>query len=105
MISFELFLFGLLFTSVLSGLATEGVKKILTEHKVKYSANTLAGIVATISSILVGVCYIAFTGIGFTSQVGVALFALIVFSWICSMVGYDKVIQTFSQLKFPTKED
>ena len=52
MISLETFLLGLLLTSTLSSLATEAVKKVLSEHNTKYRANTLVGIVALILTIV-----------------------------------------------------
>ena len=50
MINVELFMLGLLITSVLTGLTTEAVKNILIEHNATYRANTLAGIIALILS-------------------------------------------------------
>lgn len=92
MISLETFLLALMIVSSGTGLVTEAIKKILAEHDVKYSPNTLAGIVATILSIAIGVGYIVFTGTPFTAQVVVCLIALIVMGWLCAMVGYDKVV-------------
>lgn len=99
MVNFEIFLFGLLITSTLTGLVTEAVKKVLTEHNRDYRANTLAGIVALILSAAIGVAYVVLTGTVFTSQIVVCLIAHVVMSWLCAMVGYDKVIQTISQFK------
>lgn len=92
MISLETFLLALMIVSSGTGLVTEAIKKILAEHEVKYSPNTLAGIVATVLSIAIGVGYIVFTGTPFTAQVMVCLIALIVMGWLCAMVGYDKVV-------------
>ena len=105
MISFELFLVGLLVTSVLTGLTTEAVKKVLTEHNVNYCANTLAGIVSMVLSIAIGVGYVVLTGTQFTSQIVVCLVGQIFMSWLCAMVGYDKVIQAISQFRTNGKED
>ena len=99
MISLEVFLIGLLFTSVLTGLVTEAIKKIMVEHSINYRANTLAGIVAAVLSAAVGTAYVLVTGIGFTCEVIVCVIALIFFGWLCAMVGYDKVIQSLSQFK------
>lgn len=99
MVNFEVFLFGLLMTSALTGLMTEAVKKILTEHNINYHANTLAGIVSLILSAAIGVAFVVLTGTTFTSQIVVYLIAHVVMSWLCAMVGYDKVIQTISQFK------
>lgn len=105
MITFEVFMLGLLITSVLTGLATEAVKKVLAEHKVTYRANTLAGLVAFILSAAIGAGYIVLSGAGFTSQIVVCLIAQVFMSWLCAMVGYDKVIQAISQFKTNGKDD
>ena len=103
MINFEIFLLGLLITSTISGLATEAVKKILSERDVNYRANTLAGIVALIVAVLIGAGYVVITGITFTSQVIVCLIALVLMGWLCAMVGYDKVIQAIGQFNTTNK--
>ena len=104
MISFEVFMLGLLVTSALTGLVTEAVKTILTEHDVKYRANTLAGIIALVLSAAIGVGYTILTGIAFTPQIIICVIALIFMSWLCAMVGYDKVVQAISQFKTTNKE-
>ena len=92
MVSLETFLLALMVVSSGTGLVTEAIKKILKEHDVKYSPNTLAGIVATVLSIVIGVGYIIFTETPFSAKVVVCLIALIVMGWLCAMVGYDKVV-------------
>jgi len=105
MINFEIFLLGLLITSTLTGLVTEAVKKILTEHNASYKANTLAGLVALVLSAAVGASYIILTNLVFTSQIVIYLIALVFMSWLCAMVGYDKVVQAISQFKMDGKDD
>lgn len=99
MITFEIFLTGLMVVSALTGLVTEAVKKILDEHSVSYLSNTLAGIVAAVLSLLVGIAYVILASIAFTAQIVVCLIALIFLSWLCSMVGYDKVVACFQRTK------
>lgn len=99
MITLELFLAGLLGISILTGLVTEAVKNTLSEHSVKYRANTLAGIVALVLSAAVGTCYIILMGVPFSAQIVVCLIALMFMSWLCAMVGYDKVVQAIGQFK------
>lgn len=101
MITFETCLFGLLIVSTLTGLTTEAVKKILTEHNVEYRANTLAGIVAFVLSLALGTGYVILSDLDFTAQVIICVIAETFMSWLCAMVGYDKVIQTISQFKTP----
>lgn len=99
MIGFETFLIGLMVVSTLTGLVTEAVKKILTEHNVVYRANTLSGLVALFTSLIVGLGYIVLAGIVVNSQTIVCLVAMALMSWLCSMVGYDKVVQVIGQFK------
>lgn len=105
MVNFETFLLGALIISTVTGLVTEAVKKILTEHKITYHANTLAGLIATILSASMGIGYIMLSGVGFTSQTIIYLVVLVFISWLCSMVGYDKVIQAIKQFKMDGKDD
>lgn len=105
MVTLEIFMLGLLITSVLTGLATEAVKKLLTEHDVTYRANTLAGLVSFVLSAAIGAGYIVMTGATFTSQIVVCLIAQVFMSWLCAMVGYDKVIQAISQFKTNRKDE
>lgn len=104
MITLETFLFGLLAVSVLTSLTTEAIKKFLAEREKKYYANTLAGLVAMVLSVGIGGGYVMYFGIEFTIQVILAILALIFMSWLCAMIGYDKVIQTIKQLKTTGKE-
>lgn len=95
----ETFLLGLLIVSTLTSLTTEGVKKLLDERKVVYSTNALAGIVAAVLSLCIGIGYVMLSEVGFTQQIIVYLIALVFLSWLCAMVGYDKVVQSIAQLK------
>lgn len=97
MITMDVFLTGLLVVSTLTGLSTEAVKKILTEFKVGYHANTLAGIVSTVLSVAIGVGYVIIAGLSFTASMIVCIVALAFVSWLCAMVGYDKVIGAFKK--------
>lgn len=99
MINTQIFLSGMLVSATLASLATEGVKKVLDEHNKTYSSNTLAGLMSAIVSTGVGGAYIALNHIGFTAEVGTYWIGLVFMTWLCSMVGYDKVIQTITQLK------
>lgn len=98
MITLEVFLSGLMLISGLTGLVTEAIKKILDEHGAKnIASNTLAGISAAVLSVLVSVGYLIVMGIPFTAKIVVCIIALILLSWLCAMVGYDKVIGCFGK--------
>lgn len=99
MITFEVFLIGLMIISTVTSLVTEGVKKILDSCKKTYNSNILAAIVATVLSAAVGVGYVMFTGTTFTAQVIICIIVLVIASWLCAMVGYDKVVEVITKLK------
>lgn len=104
MINFDIFLLGIMAVSTTTGLVTEAIKNLLVEHNVAYRANTLAGIVSAVLSAVLGVGYVFATNIGFSAQVIVYIIALVIVSWLCSMVGYDKVMQTIKQFKTNNEE-
>lgn len=95
----EIFLLILLIVSTLTGLVTEAIKKWLQERDKKYYANALAGYVAVVLSIAVGIAYIILAQTVFNAQMAVYLIALVFLSWLSAMVGYDKVVQAISQFK------
>ena len=99
MITFEIFLIGLGIVSTLTSLVTEAVKKILAGYNRNYCSNTLAGIVAAALSIGIGLGYMVLASVAFTAQSIVCIIALAFMSWLCAMVGYDKVIQVVGQFK------
>lgn len=103
MIELQTFLFGLLMVSTITSLTTEAIKKVLAEDNKTYKANTLAGVVAIVISFAFGICYGVVTGTTLTAVSAVNLFILMFMSWLCSMVGYDKVVQTISQFKMEKK--
>jgi len=96
---YELFMILLFAVSVINGLFTEAVKKILKEKKVNYSANTITGCIAVVLSVVVGVCYVIMADAAVNAQLIVWLVALVLLSWLAAMVGYDKVIQAITQIK------
>lgn len=104
MINMEIFLLGLLITSTFTSLVTEGIKTVLSEHNRTYYANTLVGVVSIVLSVIIAVGYMILSGIAFTTNAVIVIIALVILSWLCAMVGYDKVIQAIYQIKNPTKE-
>lgn len=97
MITFEIFLTGLLIVSTFTGLATEGVKKMLTGTNVTCPANILAAIVSVVLAVGLGVGYVILSGMSFTANIIVCIVALAFAGWLCAMVGYDKVIGSFKK--------
>lgn len=105
MINIEVFMLGLLVVSTLTSLVTEAIKKIFSEREITYHANTLAGVVAMILSAAIGVGYVILTGAGFNVQTIICIITLVFISWLCSMVGYDKVVQAIKQFRTDGKDD
>jgi uncharacterized protein YacL len=97
--SVEILLTALLIISSISSLATEAVKKILDEHGKTYHTNTLVGICSLVVAVIVSALYIMFTETVITLPIIASFIAVTILSWLCAMVGYDKVVQAFTQIK------
>jgi len=97
--TFEIFLGLMLIVSMITGWVTEGIKILLRERNKTYHANALAGGVAVSISIFVWGCYIIIVEASFNAKMVVYLIALILLSWLASMLGYDKIVQGITQFK------
>ena len=91
----ELFITGLFFVSILTTLTVEAIKKLLGEKP--YNANLLAAFVATVLSIFTAIFYVMYNGVSVSIQVILATIAFAFFSWLASMVGFDKIKQLIQQ--------
>ena len=101
----ETILMLLLVCSAMTALVTEAIKMMIPQSK-EYSKNILAGVVSIVVSVLISIGYIILTHTAVTKEVLVYIVALVVLSWLCSMLGYDKVVQTIRQIgtKQPTSK-
>lgn len=97
--SVDMFLFLMLAVSVLTGLFTEAIKKILDGAGAKYSTNILTGAVSVVIAVVIDAGYVIMTDAILMDKMAVMLIALILLSWLCAMVGYDKVMQAITQVK------
>lgn len=96
----DMFAFALLVVSTLTGLVVQAIKAMLAEaHIVMKKPNTVAGIVAIVLAALLGVGWVLYTGAVWSVQLVLLLVALAFLSWLCAMLGYDKVMQTLAQLR------
>jgi hypothetical protein len=93
----------LAFVSVLVSLTVEGIKKLLDEQGKTYKPNLLAAIVAVVLSIATMICYVLYFNVAFSIQVAVITVCFAFLSWLCALVGYDKVSQLIKQI-FSNKE-
>ncbi len=97
--NFTVFMGLFLGVSAFTGLVTQGVKKWLGEHGTAYRANSLAGYVAAALGVAAGAGYGIMTAAPVNAEFIACLAALVLLSWLCAMVGYDKVIQTVTQIR------
>ncbi|OUO29718.1 aminopeptidase [Eubacterium sp. An3] len=95
----DTFLFLMLAVSVLTGLFTEAIKKVLDGAGKKYSTNLLTGAVSVVLAVAIAAGYVIMTDIILNDKMAVMLIALVLLSWLCAMVGYDKVMQAVTQVK------
>lgn len=87
--------FILLLCSVLTSLIVEAIKKLANVK----SPNIVAAIVSVAVGIAVSVGYILLNRIGFTVDSVLYIIGIVCLSWLVSMLGYDKVIQSLMQLR------
>ena len=95
----ETFLIGLFIVATMTSLFTEAIKKWLQERNKTVHANALAGYVAIVLSVGIGIAYVIVTETAINIKMVVFLIALMLLSWLSAMIGYDKVIQAISQFK------
>lgn len=85
--------------STITGVVTEGFKKLFDEAKIYYSSNILAFIVACVVGTGGTGIYYILNSIEFNAANIVCMILIGLTTSIGAMVGYDKVIQTIGQLK------
>ena len=93
----SLFLILLSAFSVISGLVTEGIKKMASD-KANLSYNIVALVVALVVGTVGCGLYYKLNGILFTSNNIIYMILMGLSSGLVSMVGFDKVKQTIEQL-------
>lgn len=87
--------FILMVCSIMTGLITEAIKKIVVIDK----PNIVAAIVSVIVGIAIPVGYIMANNLSFDTTAVLYIISIVVLSWLCSMLGYDKVMQTIAHIK------
>ena len=83
--------------SLISGLFTEGVKKLVND-KSNLSYNLIALSIALVVGIVGTAIYYQLNNLGFNTNNIIYMILLGLSSGVCSMVGYDKVKQTILQI-------
>lgn len=85
----------LIICSVVTGLIVEAIKKMMVIDK----PNILAAVVSVIVGIFVSIMYAIYNNLVIDTMYVMHIVSVVVLSWLCSMLGYDKVIQTLAQLR------
>ena len=96
--TFQVFMTGLLATSVFTGLVTQAIKVLLKEHGKQAYPNTLASIVAVVTAVALSVGYAIIAKVAVDASYIVGVIALAVLGILCATCGYDKVIQAITQI-------
>jgi len=91
--------------SIISSLLTEAIKKAYANAGKEYSANVIALVDAFVIGGGVTSAVYMLMGIPWTVNNVICLVGMIVTTWICSMIGYDKVIQAANQIKDIVKDE
>lgn len=94
----ETFLSLLMACSVMTSLTTEAVKKLLDEKGKKYSCNVIASVLAVLFAVGISAAYIVMTDMALTPKIAIYVVALVLLSFLCATLGYDKVVQTIAQI-------
>lgn len=97
MVTFQVFMSGLLAVSILTTLTTQAVKKLMREFGKSAHANTLASIVSVVISGMLVVAYAIIQKISVDALYVTCGVALAFFGWLCALLGYDKVKQAIKQ--------
>ena len=95
----EIFLILLAVLATITSLLTEGVKKFLDLREVKYAANIVVLIVASVVGGLGTSIFYVFNGYESTTQNIICIFLMVIANWLVAMFGYDKVVQVILQVK------
>lgn len=84
--------------SAVTSVTTEGVKMALNKMKKDYAINVVVWIVAAIFGGVGTAIFYLICGIPWIALNVIYIFVMIVASGLGAMVGYDKVIQTVTQI-------
>jgi len=90
------FLTALVASSVFTTLIVQAIKAMLGEKAPK--SNLLAACVSIFTGVAISIGYGVYTAVPVTPQSVITAVALVILSWLCAMVGYDKVVQAIKQV-------
>jgi len=101
--SWEIVVLGIAIVSGFTGLIVQGIKKILKDVNKTFPKNILVLIVSVIFTILLSVGYAIVFNIPFSASYVVLTVVVMIFGWLGSMFGFDKIKQTWQQAKGGSK--
>lgn len=101
--AWEVIVFGIAIVSGFTGLIVQGIKKILKDLGKTFPKNILVSIVSAVFTILLSVGYAIIFNVPFSASYVVWTVVVMIFGWLGSMFGFDKIKQTWEQAKGGTK--
>ena len=84
---------------MITGVITEGCKKLLDEAKINYASNILAFAIACIVGIGGTAIYYIINSINFSTINIIFMILMGLATSMGAMVGYDKIVQAIGQIK------
>ena len=87
--------FILMACSLMTALVVEAIKQMVEVKK----PNILAAVVSVVVGIAIPCMYIIMNSLPFDTTAILYIVSIVVLSWLCAMLGFDKVVQTLNQLK------
>lgn len=99
----EVIVLGIAIVSGFTGLIVQGIKKILKDLGKTFPKNILVSIVSAVFTILLSVGYAIIFNVPFSASYVVWTVVVMIFGWLGSMFGFDKIKQTWEQAKGGTK--
>lgn len=101
--AWEVIVFGIAIVSGFTGLIVQGIKKILKDLGKTFPKNILVSIVSAVFTILLSIGYAIIFDVPFSASYVVWTVVVMIFGWLGSMFGFDKIKQTWEQAKGETK--
>ena len=97
--TFEVFLMLLAAFSILTSLFVEAVKMLLDSLKVGYASNILVLCLAALVGGIGTAFFYIWNSYAWTPTNIICIFLMICANWLVAMLGYDKVMQSITQMK------
>ena len=90
----QIVMFLLVIAAVMTSLITEAIKKTFSGGK----PTITAAIVSAVTGVGIPVGYLILNHLTITAQDIVYIVAMVVLTWLCATLGYDKVMEVINQI-------